>query len=1660
MDFINIENNQTTIELLINKETKFIYVSWDEFICPEGYEEQEIEYTVKLYKNEDKKGETKQTYELDTFFENINLDDANDIAISVDGLIYRRGEETIHCGTQQLTVKIIDGELLMVTGVNASFTDDGDLSVSWNQIDIDNVNYSLKLIGRFINPDGESIGTEEEKLFNNIEVNNITLTQEETRIAAGDPANRDNGLEYKIYVIPHYKETRGTESDVYILYTSEEEYEESFNPEFNIHALKAGDPVNVTTGTFSYNNVDLEIGSDKTGLKFHSFYHSQYNKYSMFYDYKKEGEPENQPDLVMGTAWSHNYMISLLYKDKKVTIYFPDSSSETFKQENKKSKELKIKGTYNGCKLYYTHNKNDEILSRYRYVKKDQTEYIFNNRGQLLEIISPIKNKITLTYNDDNLLELINVENLPYQLKLNYENKKIIEVIGISNSTEQKIKYTYKNDNLTIYTDILGNSRKFDYYSGNKNALMKTAEDQNGTIFVYNEYKPTINHYSINKSGYQVVFQQDADEYARTPENKENGLHFSYEETHANLWPWNWANKTTYTSIVERKWNYKIEGIEMSGSTNTISKANRRGALETEQITVSGDIKTNNYSYDGFNNCIKEWGDTINETYKMYDSELNLIYESENKIPLRGKPKKFINAYKYNSKNQLISHTNQLENTTRYDYKDGNLIKKQYPLNQSEKYEYLDSNVKGLISKYTDQLGNSTKYEYNSELVIQITNQNGTITKFTYEDKKCSWLPTKVTIFEKNNEIPIKTTFYEYNGMGVKLAESIAYNNQAKEQAFKTLYKVDNLNQITLLTDAEGNSTKFTYSPNMQRIKTEYPEVDGLTIEQKIFYDSENNVILESVGNNITKYTYNSINQLTEKVDPNGNVYQYSYSRSNNNQTTNVIYPKLDNGVEVKTIRILDRFYRPIKVVTRMGQEICFKYKVNKGQLTTTTEYQKKNNDDIESTVSQTQDELGRVIKSCNQEYNITTYEYYTKEYGMEYVSVTTKTNPLGIKTVTKTNANKTEIYNKTGEEEYSYKYDELNRIIETQQKINATKSLISLYKYEYDVKSNTMQTTFSQNGEKISVSSYNGLNQLVLVQNEQNVAKREFNSRGQLGKYIMLNANLEVLENSNQITYEYDKVGLNNKTIFSDGNYVVKKYDKNGNNIETNQYLNDSIESSSEVKKFDAWNRVISVTKKQTENSISNVIGYDYNNDNMLTKLVYPSLNQDISVSYKYDNLQRMKSVTDWENRVTTYEYTPTGNVKNTIFPNGVRCENSYDVAQNLKTIKTSKKGTLISLYKATKINDNGYPLEVTELNTLRSNKSGSKNILSYNLANQLETFDGGTKITYDVNGNPTSLPKLEGTISYNDMNLITKYGNDKYKYDAFGLRTQSTIKGVTKNYLFSSNDYTAPYLSILDPLMGTELIQASSIPSISANSPLDQLLQISDENDNLYKRFIYGHGLIAEESESGGYRAYHYNTQGSTIALTNVDGVLTDKYAYSPYGEIIAHEGNNDTGFLYNGSAGVYTDINGLSNMRSRSYRADLMRFVQQDFLLGNEHNPMSLNRYSFVCGNPISFFDPLGMERSNKSSSDWWKWVILGFGIVGLAVGTYAFFYYRKRLKTARLILAYNEEWLGKRLASDYIKKTGLKSKKNIAKWIIEVSFANLLAGLGFVLFDNNN
>ena len=153
------------------------------------------------------------------------------------------------------------------------------------------------------------------------------------------------------------------------------------------------------------------------------------------------------------------------------------------------------------------------------------------------------------------------------------------------------------------------------------------------------------------------------------------------------------------------------------------------------------------------------------------------------------------------------------------------------------------------------------------------------------------------------------------------------------------------------------------------------------------------------------------------------------------------------------------------------------------------------------------------------------------------------------------------------------------------------------------------------------------------------------------------------------------------------------------------------------------------------------------------------------------------------------------------------------------------------------------------------------------------------------------------------------------------------------------------------------------------NTNGRLSQLLVKT--TDGVITKYVYGLGLIGEET-SGSFKTYHFDYRGSTAAITDINGNVTDTFEYDTYGNLVSRTGTSVVIFLYNGRDGVVTESNGLIYMRARYYSPELRRFINADIIAGEISNAVTLNRYAYANGNPVSNIDPFGLsaERGNQT------------------------------------------------------------------------------------------
>ena len=166
----------------------------------------------------------------------------------------------------------------------------------------------------------------------------------------------------------------------------------------------------------------------------------------------------------------------------------------------------------------------------------------------------------------------------------------------------------------------------------------------------------------------------------------------------------------------------------------------------------------------------------------------------------------------------------------------------------------------------------------------------------------------------------------------------------------------------------------------------------------------------------------------------------------------------------------------------------------------------------------------------------------------------------------------------------------------------------------------------------------------------------------------------------------------------------------------------------------------------------------------------------------------------------------------------------------------------------------------------------------MTYAEDNRLATYNGHAVI-HDADGNMIHGP-LQGDMAeflYDSRNRLIRAGNHVYRYDAEDRRIAQLVEGTEIRYVIDPEAYYS------------------------------QQLMEADDQGNPIAYYIYGHGLIARVDAEDAYQTYHYDRRGSTVALTDLAGHVTDRYTYGIYGELLTAEGETKQPFLYNGRDGV---------------------------------------------------------------------------------------------------------------------------------------------------------
>ncbi len=237
---------------------------------------------------------------------------------------------------------------------------------------------------------------------------------------------------------------------------------------------------------------------------------------------------------------------------------------------------------------------------------------------------------------------------------------------------------------------------------------------------------------------------------------------------------------------------------------------------------------------------------------------------------------------------------------------------------------------------------------------------------------------------------------------------------------------------------------------------------------------------------------------------------------------------------------------------------------------------------------------------------------------------------------------------------------------------------------------------------------------------------------------------------------------------------------------------------------------------------------------------------------------------------------------------------------------------------------------------------------------------------ISYDDKGNITANPTRMHGYTWDQQNRLSGMDNDTtdatatnniaYRYDALGRRVSKTVDGTTTAYTYNGSQVIGEYDIALD---GTA---------------------------TLGQEFVYGSYVdepVAMRKADGTTYYYHSDRRYSVQALTDSNGVIVERYAYTPFGEMTLFDGSGTeiaqsaVGNSYTYTGRRYDNESGLYYFRARMYDAELGRFLSQDplgyvdgmslytgYFAPNGVDPFGLTDWDLMMGvvDPVIVIPPL--------------------------------------------------------------------------------------------------
>ena len=878
----------------------------------------------------------------------------------------------------------------------------------------------------------------------------------------------------------------------------------------------------------------------------------------------------------------------------------------------------------------------------------------------------------------------------------------------------------------------------------------------------------------------------------------------------------------------------------------------------------------------------------------------------------------------------------------------------------------------------------SVSYGYTGGDLTSFTDAEGKTSRYAYDTNH-----QIVTTFDALNRLVITNSFDAYGHVTTQLTQGSTNKLwQIYASGYSTVsfdpaggqqqYTFDDKSRQISSQDALGNITQTAYDGQDHAVVTVSPmnetnqffydgnnnlvqTIDPLGYTNQFFYDSQNRLNLSLDGRkNPTTYGYNAQFSVTGQTNAVGDWINYTYN------TDGTLATRADSGGQTK----YDGYdgYGQLNHLTHPNGDTESFVNSASGNMTSHTDgrgfvttFSYNNHLELTNTIAPTNlttsvsyDAADNVASTTDARRNVTTNSWSVTRH---LLTTTLPAVAAGTPVLTSVYDNRdwlaysldplqaATLYTNSLAGWLVSQTDPLQRTTTfgfdaDARQIAITNAAQEVTRKTWDARGKLIALT--DGAQHTSLRSYDGAgNQVILTNRNGKVWQFQFDAANRLTNTItpLLRQMSQtwnhqglvstVTDPSNQPAHFYfdGKGRLTNRT--DNLGTILYGYDANDNRTSV------SGNGLTNIWTYDAYNRVSSY-----KDAYGNLIQYRFDANGNMTNLVYPGGR---NVFYAFDSDNHLTRVKDWSGRITTMTYDLAGRMTNVTRPNGTFRSLSYDSAGELTNIWEQMANSLPIAWIRHNWNSNS-TMNWEFAAPLPHTNAPASRTMTYDDDNRLKTVDG-LNVTVDLDGNLISGPLT----------------NDSFASYSFDIR----------NRLLNAGGVTNVY-DVINSRIGQTYGTNSIVYVVNPNAKLPQvLMRIKNGVTNYY---VYGAGLlyqVTETAASTNTLTYHYDSRGSTIALTTDSGLVVDRFEYSLYGTLTYRTGADDTSFLFNGRYGVQTDLSGLLYMRARYYNPYLCRFINSDpsgFAGG-------LNFYAYANGNPVSLVDPFGLcAQGNTVNNSW--------------------------------------------------------------------------------------